>query len=259
MEASTGSRGAASVSLLSASAASSDAIGHYVLTNEWGGFTIAGAYHCTPGRDGYLYVRGGNSGSDGVNPAIGLMTRLGVCPAAGNFDRSEPFVFVNAVTTVSAAYAMAGAATDATHVWSGLDMPQQKELKRASEWVGVATGFAKVDGTMRPDGVPLRNTIHTLANILSACINSNGPQSPGCTGLFASARKNGVEGAMPEDTATAAINIAQHPRVNVAALYRLQPRAARPFEPALETQPADFDLAAQENAKPTLAMLSMHP
>ena len=259
LEASTGPRGSSSVSLLTAAATLSDAIGHYVQTNEHGGFTIAGAYRCTPGRDVYLYARGGNSGGDGVNPAIGLMTRLGSCPVAGNFDRAEPFVFVNAVTTVAAAYAMAGTAMDATHVWSGGDDARQRERNSASEWVGLATGFAKVTDPLRSDGASRRNTIHTLANVLSACINSNGPQSVGCTGLFTNARRNGATGAKPEDTATAAINIAQNPRANVAALYRLQPRAARPFEPALESEPADFDLAAPENAKPTVAMLSMHP
>jgi len=71
--------------------------------------------------------------------------------------------------------------------------------------------------------------IHTLANILSACINSEGPNSAGCVGLFSNARRSGADGAKPEDTATAAINIAQNPRANVAALYRLQPQAARPF------------------------------
>jgi hypothetical protein len=258
LETSTGSLGASSVSLLTAAATPPDAIGHYVLTNEHGGFTIAGAYRCTPGRDVYLYARGGNSGDDGVNPAIGLMTRLGTCPAAGNFDRAEPFVFVNAVTTVSAAYAMAGTAMDATHVWSGGNSLPPTELNRASEWVGVTTGIAKVGGPM-PSGVPRRNAIHTLANILSACINSNGPQSAGCTGLFANARRNGPDGAKPEDTATAAVNIAHNPRANVAALYRLQPPAARPFEPALDVAPPDFDLAALEDAKPTVAMLPMHP
>ncbi|MGB6130907.1 MAG: hypothetical protein WBG54_03940, partial [Acidobacteriaceae bacterium] len=105
--------------LTAATGHGADAIGHYVLTDSTGGFAIAGDYACTPGRQVYLYVRGGNSGGSGTNAGIGLMAWLGACPESGNFDKAEPFVFVNEVTTVAAAYAMATRASDATHVTGG--------------------------------------------------------------------------------------------------------------------------------------------
>jgi len=64
-----------------------------------------------------LYAPGGNPGS-GVNSAAGLMAVLGNCPVAGNFASATPYVVVNEVSTVAAAYAMAGFATDAVHVGS---------------------------------------------------------------------------------------------------------------------------------------------
>jgi hypothetical protein len=46
------------------------------------------------------------------------MAVLGNCPVAGNFASATPYVVVNEVSTVAAAYAMAGFATDAVHVGS---------------------------------------------------------------------------------------------------------------------------------------------
>ena len=82
--------GSPSLSLLTdATGTPADSIGHYVLTDEHGGFSIAGRYTCTPGRQAYLYARGGNSGDDGLNPAIGLMASLGACPQSGTFAAND--------------------------------------------------------------------------------------------------------------------------------------------------------------------------
>jgi PKD repeat protein len=119
--------GQASVSLLNAANTSySDALGAYVITGSNGGFSLTGEYSCTNGQQVYLYVLGGNSGS-GVNSASGLMAAIGNCPS------SMTTVTVNEVTTVAAAYALAGFATDATHISSsGTALAQ----------VGVANAFA---------------------------------------------------------------------------------------------------------------------
>ena len=109
--------GAASTSLLSSGFAGSDAVGNYVLSDAGGNFSVTGDYTCTPGTQAYLYASGGNPGA-GPNPALGLMTMLGNCPTAGTYAPSEPLVAINEVSTVAAAYAMAGFATDATHVAS---------------------------------------------------------------------------------------------------------------------------------------------
>jgi hypothetical protein len=169
LEAAAAGSGQPSLSLLTAAAGHpADSIGHYVVTGEFGGFSIAGDYTCTAGRPVYLLVRGGNSGRSGLNDAIGLMASLGACPASGSFTQAQPFVFVNEVTTVAAAYALAGNATDATHVSDAA-----AGMAIAARLASVSTGF--VDARTTPE--LSRKMLHTLANILAACVNSSGPGS----------------------------------------------------------------------------------
>jgi hypothetical protein len=122
---------------------------------------------------------------------------------AGNFAAATPYIVVNEVSTVAAAYAMAGFATDATHVGSS---------GTALALTGIANAFANaailagVALAVTPAGewtVPLTET-NMLANILAACVNSNGAGST-CTTLFANAESAGLTGTAPTDTATVAI------------------------------------------------------
>jgi hypothetical protein len=146
---------------------------------------------------------------------------------------------VNEVTTIAAAYAIAGYAVDATHVSSsGTSLAQ----------TGIANAFANADNlasissgvalTMIPSGnatVP-QTTINTLANILAACVHSAGASSAGCAILFSNTT---VGTNAPTDTATAAINIVHDPLANVAELYTLQ-GSESPYSPILGTVPNDF-------------------
>jgi hypothetical protein len=251
LQASNSSEGNSSKSLLTSSTGQpADAIGHYALTGEFGGFSIAGEYACTPGREVYLYARGGNSGGDGTNSAIGLMASLGSCPASGTFANSAPFVFVNEVTTIAAAFAMVGRASDPTHVSGSQTSSEASTRINAGNLADPVTGFARKENKDR------QIRIHTLANILSACVNSSGPDTESCRSLFASARSDGSGGTLPEDTAAAAINIARHPYSNVAALYKLRSVVARPFQPALESEPTNFILS-QEPKNGTTSFASM--
>jgi hypothetical protein len=238
----------------------SDSIGYYVLTGEYGGFSIAGDYTCTFGHQVYLYVRGGNSGGNGANSSIGLLASLGVCPAAGNFTSTQPFVFVNAVTTVAAAYAMLSVATDPTHA-SGSNVPVTTTgMANAANLAGVATGLANVTLPSNPGTKVPQTKINTLANILSACINSNGPTSTSCTTLFANTHGNGATKTIPDDTAAAVINIAHNPHANISALYSLQSEAGAPFQPNLGSVPADFTISlTNEIRDSSIAFLSPHP
>jgi hypothetical protein len=242
--------GNASVSLLNAaSTGSSDSIGAYVQTDPKGAFSITGDYTCTAGTQVYLYALGGDPGG-GVNTSAGLLAALGNCPSSGNFLAATPFIAMNEVSTIATAYAIAGYATDATHVSSsGTALAQ----------VGIANAFANVTNletlasgvalatTPAGNGTVPQQEINTLANILAGCINSNGaitgPTNPtACYTLFNSALSEGVSGTVPSDTATAAINIAHNPSINVAALYGI-PGAAVSFAPALTGQPQDFTIA----------------
>jgi hypothetical protein len=139
------------------------------------------------------------------------------------------YVIVNEVSTVAAAYAMAGFATDATHVGSS---------GTALALTGIANAFANAANLVDlPSGTALATTpagngtapqaeINTLANVLAACVNSNGAVTGGtnptaCYTLFNNAMSSGLSGTLPTDTATAAINIAHNPGAGVAALYGL--------------------------------------
>jgi hypothetical protein len=236
--------GQPSVSLLHAtSTGNADSVGAYVLTNPGGDFDITGDYSCTPNTQVYLLALGGNPGA-GLNSGSGIMAILGNCPSSGNFASTITYIIANEVSTIAAAYAMSGYATDALHVSSsGTPLAQ----------IGIANAFANAANlaslsggnalTSTPAGngtVPTR-TINTLANMLAACINTSGPESAGCTTLFGNALSAGTTGSAPTDTASAAINIAHNPAANVATLYNL-PAPTAPFSPSLATPPSELTL-----------------
>ena len=186
------------------------------------------------------------------------MASLGACPQAGNFDSAEPFVFVNEVTTVAAAYAMAGIATDPTHI-AGPGLPTAAGVAYAANLARVSTGKANASlPSDRRTAVP-QSKINTLANILAACINTGGPASAGCTTLFANAQGSGTN-PLPQETAAAAINIAHNPRANIATLYALQPQVDAPFEPRLGSPPGRFhDHSRGQHPGQFGRLLAFHP
>jgi len=247
----------ASISLLQSSGSNThkDSNGNYYVTTDAGGnFSITSDYTCTSGQQVYLYVLGGNPGS-GTNTAVGLLGILGSCPAAGNFGATTPFVIVNEVSTVAAAYAMAGFATDATHVSSDSGVGGNAYASLATS--GIANAFASaanlfdISGghataalatTPGGNGTPPQATVNTLANILAACVNTTTADPTGtCSTLFSNAKSSGISGLTATDTATAAIYIAQNPGASVTALWGLG-NTTPPFAPALTFQPNDFTL-----------------
>jgi streptogramin lyase len=246
----------ASTSLL-VSGDGTDSLGTYVLSGSSGAFNITSSeYACAPGQQVYAYSLGGNPGA-GANSSAGLLAILGGCPAAGNFIGSDPFLAINEVTTVAAAYAFAGFATDATHVSSsGTALAQTgiaNAFANAANLVTLATGSAL---TSTPGGVATvpQATIDTIADILAACVNSDGSTTivdsgvtstvttAPCGTLFSNATLDGTStGTQPTDTASAAIDIAHHPGSNVAALFGLQPGDPA-FAANLSSQPKDFTI-----------------
>jgi hypothetical protein len=197
---------------------------YYVTTGSDGSFSTSGDYTCTAGQQVYLYSVSGDPGlGTGVNTAAGLMAALGSCPAGGNFlSGTTPvtYVVVNEVSTVAAAYAMAGFATDAVHVGSsGTALALtgiQNAFANAANLETIGTGVALAT-TPAGNGTVPQATINTLANILASCVNSNGTGSA-CSTLFANAMSGGTTGTMAADTATAAINIAHNPGAGITAL-----------------------------------------
>jgi len=252
----TGGYGTASTSLLNSSVAThnpgyygQDGSGnYYVITDSNGSFSISSDYTCTSGAGVYLYSVGGDSGG-GTNSEIGMMAVLGDCPVAGNFASATPFIYMDEVSTIAAAYAMAGYATDATDVSSsGTTLAKtgvQNAFANAANLANISTGQALATTPASNGsniGIVPQATINTLADILAACINSSGSSSTACSTLFSDAKSAGSSGTTALDTATAAINMAHNPGANIHALYTLS-TASPPFEPALNSQPNDFTIA----------------
>jgi hypothetical protein len=241
----------ASVSLLT-TGSGLDGSGHYFVTSGAGGtFSITGDYSCTPDTQVYLYAVGGNSGA-GSNSASGLMAALGNCPASGNFASATPNVIINEVTTVAAAYAFAAFASDPTHVSSsGTTLAKigiKNAFANAANLADISTGNARA-ATPSGNGTVPQTLLNTLANILAACVNSdgsvNGPtNATACYTLLNNSLSAGSGGTVPSDTAIAAVNIAHNPGSNVAALIGL-PTAQAPFSPSLSSTPNDLSVGIE--------------
>ncbi len=214
---------------------------YFVTTDSNGAFTITGDYTCTSGQQLYLYAVGGNPGA-GVNSAAAFLAALGSCSGI----TSSTYVFMNEVSTVATAYALAGFATDATHISSsGTTLAQTgvaNAMLNAANLASLSTGAA-LAATPAGNGTVPQSRINSLADILSACVNSTSATSTMCSTLFSTATANGTStGAKPADTATAALYIAQKPAANVATLFAMSP-SSPPFSPALSARPNDWTIA----------------
>lgn len=111
-----------------------------------------------------------------------LLAGQGTC-SANDLLSSSSFVYVDEVSSIATAYAMAGHATDATHVPS---------FGKTLELTGIKNTLAIV---------PQDESI-TLADTLAACINLGGPSLTQCSTLFGNV-ENGS--AAPSDFSIAII------------------------------------------------------
>ena len=233
----------ASVSLLtSASNTTKDLSGnYYVTTDSNGDFTITGDYTCpSASSQVYIYSVGGNPGA-GTNSAAGLLAGLGACSTLLSESSSFPFIFVDEVSTIATAYSIAGFATDATHVSSSNSTLALQGIANAFATVHnmetLSTGVALATTPAGNGQVP-RSEINSLADFLAACLNSTGPSSTQCSTLLSNAMNGSIK---PNDTATAAINIAHNPGANVSNLFTLQ-AGSPPFTPTMNRAPGDYTI-----------------
>jgi len=222
--------GSASTPLLSP-AITTDANGAFDLTNK---FTCP-----TTTTLVYLVATGGNPGLPPPfnNAASTLISALGQCGNPTNIT----FINLNEVTTVAAVYALASFMTSPTAIGSGTTDTQAlaDAFALAWEYANVSTGSSP--GTNIPTGttIPVAQ-INTLANLLSACVNSAGGVSGDssiCGQLFSLTTPSG--GTPTTDTTTALLHLALNPGLNTAALYNLILPTA-PFQPTITQQPPDF-------------------
>lgn len=217
--------------------------GYVTSTGTDGHFSITGDYTCQTGDQVYLVATGGNPGlsdPNATNPALTLMAALGACssltPSTG--------VIINEVTTVAAAYALSGFMTSPTAVASsGTALAKQgvaNAFLTASNIVSLAAGQA-LTTTPAGNGVVPQAEINTLADIIAACVNSDGTASA-CSNLFASAPNS--SGVQPTNVAQALINLAHSPGQNAAAIFSLI-TAYEPFQPVLGVAPNDWTMAVK--------------
>jgi len=254
--------GAASVSLIqtcnsscnSSYPSQSDGTNNYIVTGPGGAYSLVRAqYSCTVGQQVYLYTVGGNPGNSGgqTNSAAGEMAILGTCISTGSglsLVAANSFVYENEVSTVAAAYAMAGFAVDATHVGSSGTTLAQTNIQNAFNNSvnlynigGSAIGLAR-STTPAGNGTVPEAEINSLANSLAACVNSTGPTSTTCSTLLNDAKSGGTSGTNPSDTATAAINIAHNPWANVSAIWGLAGSSPPFASPILASAPNDWNI-----------------
>ena len=103
---------------------------------------------------------------------------LGTCPASGTFATQLPYLQISEVSTIAAAYALAPFAVDATHVGSsnttqGL-LGLQNAFVNAGKIYDVSGAHGQSATKASPIGIGIlpQALINTLADILSACVNT---------------------------------------------------------------------------------------
>ncbi len=247
-------------------------------TFEVGGLTGAGSLTA-----GTTYTAPGTVQlNSSFNPGVVNLLMLGVCPSSGSFSTGGTlfngstftplnYVYVNEVSTVAAAYAMAGFGTDGLHIGTDtsnaptLTAPGIIGIQNAAMNAGnlydiqglylstVAVGEGHIANPTTfsgsQNGTVPQAELDTLGNILATCVDSNnltGSQSPQCATLFSGASSNGgnTGGTNATNTATAAFNIAHYPMTsNVLSLYTTSTGTV-PFTPNLTStgagKPNDF-------------------
>jgi hypothetical protein len=223
-----------------------------VKTDANGNFSIGGDYTC-PSADAPVYIvaTGGVSQAGGSdNSAISLMTVLGPC---GQISSSSTFD-INEVTTIASTWSLRDYMSSITVLGSAAgDGTFTEDIATDDELVNVATGTSP--GLTVPAGYVVQvSKLYALADVMAACINSNGgvagDGSP-CGNFFASVQPS-VSGKAPTETIGAALAIAHSPAVNVDRIYQLLP-ATTPFAPTLTVAPADWTLPLLElPATPTI-------
>ena len=218
----TGGYGTASVLLIGPVTTASD-----------GTFTIPSTYSCPSSTSqAYIYALGGNPGS-GTNTAAGLLAGLGACSALS----SSTYVTVNEVSTIATSYALAGYATDPTHVSSSGSALAQIGMVNAFATVTnletLSTGVALAT-TPAANGTVPQSQINTLADILRDALTQR-------LATPWTAHSATPERSTATDTATPATNIAHNPGANVSTLWSLVAGSGTPFLPYLGGAPNDFD------------------
>jgi hypothetical protein len=168
------------------------------------------------------------------------MAALGPCSSL----TSSTFISINELTTVAAVAALAPFMTSASAIGSASfdTTALANAFTLANQYVNTTTGTAP--GNNVPTGYTVPTTeLNTLADILSACINSTGGTAGDgslCGDLFSLTTVSPAPA--PTNTIQAMLNIANNPTLNIDSLYALVPPTP-PFQPTLTSAPSTFQIA----------------
>jgi hypothetical protein len=194
-----------------------------------GSFTLTqyGTNVCLAGTDQlYIVSTGGNPGG-GTNAAGTLVAALGSCSGIN----SSTQVFMNEATTIAAAYALSGFAyPDGDSINVGAPASNLTGLQHA---MANALNLVSYNGqtrgvTVGGNGLVPTAVINTLANALSACVNSagaNGVGSTPCSPIEVAPPAAiatvtcFTTSCIPDNTWQVALQWALYPGFNVAAVY----------------------------------------
>jgi hypothetical protein len=195
--------------------------------------------NCKTGPFSYITATGGDpSGTTttNTNPGIVLVAVLGNCSTTG----ASTNVTINELTTVAAAYALSGFATDSSGTVSvGTTLTNAQGLADAVANAGLlvnsSTGHANASTSTRL--LPTA-TVNTLADALAVCVNSAytggsyTTPSTACTNLFSYTTPPVTSPTAPTDTFQAALNMAKYPGSNVYNILSMGATQS-PFAPTL--------------------------
>ena len=224
----TGTSGYGNSTLGANLATTSDANGSYSFP--------AGSYTCPSATTPILLeARGGNPGlaAGTNNAAIFMVAVAGLC---GQLTPTTPII-INELTTVAAAYVLRPFMNG-----NNVGVPN-------SNAVGMVNAIATYNnlvnnsrgdtpGAAVPAGEAIPSLmIRSLANSLSACVNTTDGTSTACQNLFAYAQT--ATAGTTANVFVASAGIAAHPQTNAGLIYSLAP-ATPPFGPALITNPVDW-------------------
>lgn len=242
-----------------------------VTTDSNGGFNITGDYSCPASNLVYITGAGGNPGlgTGGTNAALTLMAALGSCSTL-KANAATTFIDINEETTVAAIWALqAFASTTGTAMSASATTASDNIGTTSTNIQGLANAMAVANilvanATGTSPGADTSGNqynveswqINTIADILAACINTNGsvtgPTNPtACYTLFNNATSNGTgTGTIPADTFQAALYMARNPTANITNLTGLVGGTGAPFQPT-NTTTNDFTIGLSFNTGTT--------
>jgi hypothetical protein len=212
-----------------------------VTTDSGGNFGITGDYTCGENSSGspitssnqvYLVATGGDPGVGKNNPALTMVAALGPC---GNLSAST-YVFVNELTTVAAAWALAPFATSAGNI--AASGTNSAGITNAFVDAGLLVNTSAGAVAILPSNLTTETgKLNALADALASCVNSDGTTA--CNPLFTAAT---VGTTAPTDTFSAALNIVKNPGQNVTAVYGAIGTYV-PFATTLAAAPNDWTMS----------------